>query len=45
VAVLLGRYREAFRGPPYRWTMRALAVAMLVLAGRFAVHGALRLIA
>ncbi|MCP4808434.1 MAG: LysE family transporter [Proteobacteria bacterium] len=39
VAALLGRFRHLFTGAPYRWTMRALAVGMLVLAGRFAYGG------
>lgn len=39
VATLLGRFRDAFTGAPYRWTMRALAVGMLALAGRFAYDG------
>ncbi len=40
LAGLTGRFREVLLGPAYRWTMRALAVAMAVFAAQFALDGA-----
>ena len=40
LALLAGRYRAHLTGPPYRWIMRGLAIAMAVFAIQFG-HGGL----
>ncbi len=39
IAYSIDRYRSTFEGPAYRWTMRALALALLALAIQFATDG------
>lgn len=39
MALAIGRFRHLLSGAGYRWTMRALAAGMLLLALRFAEEG------
>ena len=39
IAVCIDRYRNAFSGPAYRWTMRTLGLLLLAVAVQFAMDG------
>jgi threonine/homoserine/homoserine lactone efflux protein len=43
IAYCIDRYRSTFEGPAYRWTMRCLAAALLVLSIQFARSGLITL--
>ncbi|MBD88971.1 MAG: hypothetical protein CL940_01365 [Deltaproteobacteria bacterium] len=43
LALLTGRYRDLLLGPPYRWIMRGLALAMAIFAIQFGQGGLERL--
>lgn len=45
IAYCIDRYRSFFSGTAYRWTMRCLAVLLLILAGQFGYNGLTTLLA